>query len=301
MLFRQIEYFQAIVRCGSFTEAAEECHISQSAISQQMKQLEEELGFSLLERGKRRFTLTEAGRLFYERSLNITKDLSRMVQDCRIAAKHDKAVLRLAWLKDYEGSEFMIATGEFSRRYPQVDIRVKTGTHEEIHEWLRNEEIDLALSDQRRAFSNAYNNLILTEKPCFAETRRENALGSEKAVEVRSLENEALIIVTADEQKEIDRRYYEDSFGFKGPFIYADNLEEAKLMVLAGKGILIIEGGRCNPALCNTLACIPLYRDGERVVKRYCAYWKKDNSGYYVEEFADILKGQFSDGHQNEE
>ena len=51
MLLRQIEYFQAIVRCGSFTEAAEECHISQSAISQQIKTLEDELGFTLIDDG----------------------------------------------------------------------------------------------------------------------------------------------------------------------------------------------------------------------------------------------------------
>ena len=293
MLLRQIEYFQAIVRCGSFTEAAEECHISQSAISQQMKQLQDELGFSLLERGKRRFTLSEAGKLFYERSLKVTKEIDRMIQDCLNMARHDKALLRLAWLKDYEGSEFMVAIGEFARRYPQVDIRVRTGTHEEIHEWLRNEEIDLALNDQRRAFSKEYNNLILTEKPCFVETQKESPLAKEETMDVKSLGSEPLIIVTADEQEEIDRRYYEDSYGVRGEFLYAANLEEAKLMVLAGKGILIIEGGRCNPALKGSLACIPLYRDGQRVNKRYCAFWKKNNSGYYIEEFADILKSQF--------
>lgn len=293
MLLRQIEYFQAIVRCGSFTDAAEECHISQSAISQQMKQLEDELGFSLLERGKRRFTLTEAGKLFYERSLKVTKEIDRMIQDCRVAASNDKAVLRLAWIKDYEGSEFMVATGEFARRYPQVDIQVRTGTHEEIHEWLRNEEIDLALNDQRRAFSNEYNNLILTEKPCFVETHRGSSIGDEKSIAVNDLGEETLIVVTTETQEENDRRFYEDYYGFKGKFIFAYSLEEAKLLALAGKGVLIIEGGRCNPALCDTLACIPLYRDGKRVNKRYCAFWKKDNSGYYVEEFADILKAQF--------
>ena len=298
MLLRQIEYFQAIVRCGSFTEAAEECHISQSAISQQMKQMEDELGFSLLERGKRRFTLTEAGKLFYERSLKVSRELDRMIQDCWNVARHDKAVLRLAWLKEYEGSEFMIATGEFARRYPQVDIRVRTGTHEEIHEWLRNEEIDLALNDQRRAFSNEYNNLILTEKPCFVEPQRESVIGNEKSIEVMDLKEETLIVVTNDMQEENDRRFYEDYYGFKGKFLFANSLEEAKLMALAGKGVLIIEGGRCNPALCDTLACIPLYRDGKRISKRYCAFWKKDNSGYYVEEFADILKGQF--GKEND-
>ena len=49
-MIRQIRYFQSIVRNNSFSEAAEECHISQSAISQQVQALDRELGYDLLER-----------------------------------------------------------------------------------------------------------------------------------------------------------------------------------------------------------------------------------------------------------
>ena len=68
-MLKQIHYFQAVVRCGSFTEAADECYISQSAISQQIQVLEQQLGVTLLERKNRRFTLTAAGKHFYEKSL----------------------------------------------------------------------------------------------------------------------------------------------------------------------------------------------------------------------------------------
>ena len=60
-MLQQIKYFQAVVQNNSFSEAAEECHISQSAISQQIKALEQALGFPLLERKNRRFSLTPAG------------------------------------------------------------------------------------------------------------------------------------------------------------------------------------------------------------------------------------------------
>ncbi len=50
-MLKQIKYFQAVVRCGSFTRAAEECYISRSAISQQIQALEQELGIQLLARG----------------------------------------------------------------------------------------------------------------------------------------------------------------------------------------------------------------------------------------------------------
>ena len=57
MLLKQMKYFITIVDCHSFTEAAEQCFISQSAISQQIKALEKELGIRLFERNKRQFSL----------------------------------------------------------------------------------------------------------------------------------------------------------------------------------------------------------------------------------------------------
>lgn len=63
-MLRQIRYFQAVVRNNSFSEAAEECHISQSAISQQIKALEGELGFALLEQKNRKFVLPPRGNTF---------------------------------------------------------------------------------------------------------------------------------------------------------------------------------------------------------------------------------------------
>ena len=61
MLLKQMKYFISVVECNSFTEAAEQCYISQSAISQQIKALEQELGVDLIKRNNRQFTLTPAG------------------------------------------------------------------------------------------------------------------------------------------------------------------------------------------------------------------------------------------------
>ncbi len=67
-MIRQLKYFQAVVRNNSFSEAAEECHISQSAISQQVQALERELGVDLLERKKRKFAITPAGEYVYKKA-----------------------------------------------------------------------------------------------------------------------------------------------------------------------------------------------------------------------------------------
>lgn len=73
-MIRQIKYFQAVLRCKSFTEATEECFISQSAISQQIQALEHELGVKLINRKNRKFSLTPVGEHFYKKSLVLIAD-----------------------------------------------------------------------------------------------------------------------------------------------------------------------------------------------------------------------------------
>ena len=62
-MLKQLRYFQSVVRLNSFSEAAEENFISQSAISQQIQALEREMSFPLLERKNRTFALTPAGNM----------------------------------------------------------------------------------------------------------------------------------------------------------------------------------------------------------------------------------------------
>ena len=64
MLLKQMKYFITVVDLHSFTEAAEQCFISQSAISQQIKALEKELGVRLFERSKRQFSLQRQENIF---------------------------------------------------------------------------------------------------------------------------------------------------------------------------------------------------------------------------------------------
>lgn len=78
MLLRQIKYFVTVVDTGSFTEAAEECFISQSAIFQQILSLEKELGVQLLVRSTRRFTLTEPGKYLYSHGKKLLGETEKL-------------------------------------------------------------------------------------------------------------------------------------------------------------------------------------------------------------------------------
>lgn len=66
-------------------------------------------------------------------------------------------------------------------------------------------------------------------------------------------------------------------------------------LVISGKGFMPIEGGENEPGFTANLHRILFTRNGKVMKRNYCTFWKTDNSGYYIEDFADILKSKFSD------
>lgn len=292
-MLNQVRYFQAVVRLGSFTEAAEECHISQSAISQQIKTLEQELGIQLIERKNRKFNLTPAGEYFYKKSLILVADYDRLVQDSIRISKKDNAELRIGYLKSYAGGAIQAAVALFSEKYPDVNVHIMGGSHEDLYDALRTDKVDLAMNDQRRAFSNEYVNLSLAHMDCCIEIASRNPISALEKVSPEDLKNTPCILIASKGQQRTEQEYYSDIFGFQGDFLFADNMDEARLMVVQNNGFMPIDHGTEIPG--NTTTRIPLCRRDTPITRHYCAFWKTDNSGYYVEEFADMLKGVFAD------
>ena len=187
LLFRQMRYFTAVVDCNSFTKAAEQCYISQSAISQQIRTLENELGVELIHRENRKFSLTAAGEYFYNQSKGILEEVETMRKETIRLGQDQELQLRIGYLRCYSGQELYQAVAEFSRLYPEVSISIVNGTHEELYDLLRFGGADLILNDHRRAFSDQYVNYQLLQCRCFAEVSVRSSLSGRTAVELDEL------------------------------------------------------------------------------------------------------------------
>ena len=292
-MLRQIRYFQSVVRNNSFSEAAEECHISQSAISQQIKALERELGFPLLERKNRKFLLTPAGEHFYKKSLVLVADYEQLCRESARIARGEDAVLKVGFLRSCNSPEFRQTLEEFSARYPDISVRLLYGNHEELFTLLRTGGADLVLNDQRRAFSDEYVNLILTTSPLYIELPARNPVAALPSVTAGELKNIPCILVASREQQANEREFYRTVIGVEGEILYAENLEEARMMVLSGQGFLPVEGSSRAAALDGSLCRVPLCRGENPVTRTYCLFWKKANTSGYVAAFAAMLRQKF--------
>ena len=293
MLLRQIEYFQAVVEQNSFTAAAEQCNISQSAISQQIQALETELGVKLLERFKRRFTLTPAGELFYKRSVLITADLEQLRRDTLRVGRAGARELNVGVLISYSGEEFTHAIASFTELHPEIDLHVTVGNHEDLFDSLRLNKLDLVLNDQRRAFSNEYVNLILSESKCFVEIAAHNPLSRLDGIDVADLKNIPCILIASLEQQENEQSYYRDVVGFRGEFLFAETAQEAHVLVVSNKGVQPVELSGSEQVIGSAVKRVPLLRGDGQVERNLCAFRKRENQSTAVVEFERLLVQEF--------
>ena len=292
-MIKQIRYFQSVVRLGSFTAAAEEHFISQSAISQQIKALEDELGVALLERKKRSFTLTPAGEYFYRKSLVLIADFESICRETQKAAGQTGGLLRVGVLRGYTGDEFMNAVSAFSAAFPDISTEVTHGDHDELYDLLRTGGLDIVLNDQRRAFSDEYKNIVLDVAEYCVEISSKSPLAGLPSVEISDLKNFPLILYSSEAQRGTETRFFKNDIGFVSDIIFCDTGEDARMLLIQGKGFMTVEGCGKNVPQGSTTVKLPLTRRGDPVIRRYCAFEKADNPLKHTEEFLEILKAQF--------
>lgn len=141
---RPFRAFVAIADLGSFRRAAEHLHISQPALSAQIREIERQLGFDLFARANRRVVLTAEGRLFLDRARRLVLETEWMNQaaraigsdELRIGAAHHSAQI----------GERRAVIDRFMGANPDVPLRVRSRTHAQLYDDLAANEIDLAIT-----------------------------------------------------------------------------------------------------------------------------------------------------------
>ena len=291
MLLRQMKTFVMIVDENSFTEAAEKLYISQSAVSQQVTALENELGVKLIERRNRHFHLTDAGQFFYKKAKKLLRDADKIVTQTRDIS-HDSNILTVGYLNLYNGAELHEAVAEFSAEFPDAVLNIISGTHEDLYHGLVDKTIDLAINDQRRNFSEDYFNDVICYAPCYAEISGNNPLSASERLEISQLEDMLCIVIAPAAQQAHEEEFYRDILGFDSPVIFAETLEQARMLVIGNRGFLPIEEVGTPLTAMGAIIRVPLYRGGTQMIRKYCLFRRRDNSNKYAERFSEIIKAK---------
>jgi len=142
---RQLEYLVAVAEERHFSRAAERCHVTQPALSAQIRELEELLEVQLFERDRRRVLVTPAGAALAERARTVLLEVDELVEAARVAQRPLCGTLRLGVIPTVSPYLLPQVLPRLRRRFPELDLLLREDQTDRIVADLAAGRLDLLL------------------------------------------------------------------------------------------------------------------------------------------------------------
>ena len=240
MEMHQLRYVVAVARLGNFSRAAEQCHVSQPSLSQQIQKLEDELGERLFERRKRETKLTPAGEAFLHRAVRILAEVDAARREASDAKELLSGVVTIGVLPTIAPYLLPEAIVKFTTKFPGVEIVVQEDTTARLLKLALAHEIDFALAshpihDKRLAVRELFSEELMLALPPA------HPLVHKRAVNATDLKNERFIVMQEGHclgdqvLRFCDRRDLKPNISFRSA-----QLETIQSLVRAGLGVSLV-------------------------------------------------------------
>lgn len=193
MEIRQLKYFVKVAETGSFSETSRQMCISQSAVSQQIKALEDELGVQLFIRQSRNVPLTENGKEL----LPLARQVLSFLSDCNERLNALKGLLcgEINIGLTFSMEPFLRETIiDFMKQYPRVLINIYYKGIKELMEMLRESEIDVLFSMKPPVYYDYVDSQPVTEYHLAAIMRSNHVLANRSILTFKDLERHWLVL-----------------------------------------------------------------------------------------------------------
>jgi len=143
---RDIRALVAVAEAGSFTRAAERLHLSQPALTVQIRRLEEAVGARLFDRNSRNVSLTATGRELLPLLRKSLQDMDSVLRDARALGEGESGTVRVACLPTFAASVLPELVIEMKREVPRVVFQIRDVVASTVNALVRNEEADIGLT-----------------------------------------------------------------------------------------------------------------------------------------------------------
>lgn len=238
--FRQLQYFVAVADTGSISGAAQQLSVSQSTVTEAVKELEGDLGVALIERSGRGMALTRKGQLFLrraERVLEAVADARRSLGDeAEVSGKLMIGVTAL--VAGYVLSDLL---ARFRRASPAVNVAAIEDTSDYLEHLLINGELDVAVMIMPdRPVDQALQMEILGETPYRVWLPQGHRLAAQRTVSLVDLADEPHVMLSIDEIEETTQAFWREH-GFRPRIAFRTrSVEAVRSLVGTGAGIAIL-------------------------------------------------------------
>jgi LysR family hydrogen peroxide-inducible transcriptional activator len=292
MEMNQLRYVVAVARTGNFSRAAEQCHVAQPSLSQQILKLEDELGERLFDRMKREVKLTTHGEAFLRRAVRILEEVDaakREASDARDLLHGTLAVGILPTIAPYLLPDVMT---QFTEKFPGVEVVVQEDTTARLLKSTLGYEIEFAVASQPIQDERLEVRELFTEELLLALPRG-HRLTRKRSVTAADLKDERLIVMKeghclGDQVLGFcDRRGVKPRISFRSA-----QLETVQAMVASGLGISLI------PAMAarSEREDLPVYRSlqSPKPQRKIVAVWPRQRPpGRAAREYVKMISARF--------
>lgn len=297
MNLKQMEYFIAAAENLNFTRAAEKCFISQTAMTQQIRSLEEQIGVPLFLRDSHHVELTTAGRIYLAEARKILEQSRHAAELARLASEGIEGEITVGYMLGAGHGELSEALTRFHQTYPGVRLHVVGDNLNGLKRRLITGECDLIAAV---TFPGVTEEGLISEFwmnfPIMAVLPKDNPLSRKETLTYKDLKNESFIMMEPEnrpkEQMEESILIYERG-GYVPEIAEMEKDPEALLLLVSmGIGISIlpeyIVRYRKNDPL---LAVLPLVKeDGTTETVNLSVVYRKDNTNPTLSRLLRILR-----------
>lgn len=234
---RQIYTFIKVAQLQSFSKAAQELGYSQSAVTVQIKGLEQELGARLFDRVGKKITLTHQGDQFYVYSNHILKEM----QEARRALRDQGPLngkLRIGTIESLCFSKFPPILHYFYKHHPQVTIQVLTGSPEELLDMMDHNRVDIIYLLDRPLYHSNWVKVLEKEDEVVFTSSPGSPFAGRKGLCLEDILNEPFVLTERDAnyRKELDLNLASKGHRIT-PFLEISNTEFIIRLVKDGIGL----------------------------------------------------------------
>ena len=247
MHLNQLRYFVSVASCRSFTKAADCHYISQTAITQQIRALEESLGLQLFNRQKRPIELTPAGKVFYQEAKAILARADEAVAKAQEASAGAAGTIRIGYEKGYERSDLSDRLRAFHRAHPNILFTCIREDTDRLAARLRTNELDVIFawdSSNLRSDADIACRLDMRSRLCVA-LYAGHPYASRKSLRREDLRDETILYMSPSGSGDSfgDAHYMQlyEKAGYKPRILLKSNdIESLLIMVAAEEGVTIL-------------------------------------------------------------
>ena len=237
MSMKKYEVFVKTVELGSLTKAAQALNSTQSRISHVLKDLEQEFGFSLLERGRSGIRLTEAGELLLPKMQTILQENEALKEAVAEIRNAEAGTVRLGSFTSVAVHWLPGMIRAFQNAHPKVELQMLSGDYHDMEQWLHNGEIDLGFVSLPAP--EGVQTIALAEDPLVAILPRGHTLAQNDRIPIESLSHDPFISLRQSSAQDIHRAL--DAAGIRPNVKFSTKDDYAILaMVEQGLGISIV-------------------------------------------------------------